>query len=214
MFSLGHLFRKDQRLFALLEGSAEEARVAIEGLTTMLEAPQGDHSRDVFVMDIFLEARSREKQFALDLSQYLGKAPVTALDREDIQALSDALYKIPKTAKKFGQHYMIAGPRTRGVDLSRHIGLLSRAAELVVLMVGGLRHTVNSEELKVHNDALGRIESEADQLMLLLLGELYSGQCDAMQVLVLRDLFEFLEKVYHRCREAGNIIFQIALKQS
>jgi uncharacterized protein len=31
---------------------------------------------------------------------------------------------------------------------------------------------------------------------------------------VLRDLFELLEKLIDRCRDAGNVIFQIVLKNS
>jgi hypothetical protein len=33
-------------------------------------------------------------------------------------------------------------------------------------------------------------------------------------MIVLRDLFELLEKVIDRCRDAGNVIFRIVLKSS
>ena len=36
--------------------------------------------------------------------------------------------------------------------------------------------------------------------MMNLLGDLYSGQYDARQMIVIRDLFELLEKVIDRCR--------------
>jgi hypothetical protein len=50
--------------------------------------------------------------------------------------------------------------------------------------------------------------------MLSLLQELYGGQYEAMQMIVLRDLLELLEKVIDRCRDAGNVIVQIVLKNS
>ena len=43
---------------------------------------------------------------------------------------------------------------------------------------------------------------------------LFSGKYDAIQVIVLKDLYELLEKVVDRCREAGNVISQIVLKNS
>ena len=33
---------------------------------------------------------------------------MTSLEREDIEALSDAFYKIPKTLEKFAQRYVLA----------------------------------------------------------------------------------------------------------
>ncbi len=41
----------------------------------------------------------------------------------------------------------------------------------------------------------------------------YHGDYDAKQI-ILRDLYELLEKVIDCCRDAGNIILQIVLKYS
>ena len=47
-----------------------------------------------------------------------------------------------------------------------------------------------------------------------LLNDLYSGKYEPLQMIVMRDLVELLEKVIDRCRDAGNVIFQIVLKNS
>ena len=39
-------------------------------------------------------------------------------------------------------------------------------------------------------------------------------QADAGKLMVRKDLFELLEKAIDRCRDAGNVIYQIALKNS
>ena len=127
------LFSKNLRLFGLIESSAEEAHTAVEGLIAILNAPEGDPSRNLAIMEQLREARSREKSFAQDVERYLSTTMVTPLDREDIEDLSNALYKIPKTATKFGDHYIIAGKHTCQVDMSRHLGLLDRAADMVRL---------------------------------------------------------------------------------
>ena len=44
--------------------------------------------------------------------------------------------------------------------------------------------------------------------------DLYHGNYDAKQIVFLRDLYDLLEKVIDRCRDAGNIILQVVLKYS
>jgi hypothetical protein len=64
------------------------------------------------------------------------------------------------------------------------------------------------------NSRLQSIEGEADKLELDLLRELYQGDYAPKQIIFLRDLYELLEKVIDRCRDAGNIILQVVLKYS
>ena len=61
---------------------------------------------------------------------------------------------------------------------------------------------------------LQTIEGDADKLELELLRDLFHGDYDAKQIIFLRDLYELLEKVIDRCRDAGNIILQVVLKYS
>jgi hypothetical protein len=62
------------------------------------------------------------------------------------------------------------------------------------------------------NARLQAIEGDADKLELQLLRELYHGDYSAKHVIFLRDLYELLEKVIDRCRDAGNVILQVVLK--
>jgi uncharacterized protein Yka (UPF0111/DUF47 family) len=50
--------------------------------------------------------------------------------------------------------------------------------------------------------------------MMSLYKDLFSGKHDALQVIALKDLYELLEKIIDRCRDAGNVIAHIALKHS
>ncbi len=209
MFSLQRLLSKDDKFFRLMEGSAEEARAAIESLTAMLNAPEANHS-----LESFVNARRKEKRLSQELTEHLCKTFVTPLEREDIEALSSALYKIPKNSEKFGERYLLSGKFTKGVDLSQHVKLLYQAAEVVVLMVKELRKGVNLETVKLQNDRLQTIEGEADKLMLDSLQELYTGEHEGKKVIVMKDLLELLEKVFDRCRDVGNIVFHIVLKHS
>ena len=68
--------------------------------------------------------------------------------------------------------------------------------------------------MKEQNDRLQYLEGEADKMMVELLRALYNGESDAVAVIALKDLYDLLEKVIDRCRDAGNVIFHIVLKNS
>ncbi|HSA03554.1 MAG TPA: hypothetical protein P5055_22735, partial [Candidatus Paceibacterota bacterium] len=92
--------------------------------------------------------------------------------------------------------------------------LLENATESVALMVKQLRRPPPLEKVKELNDRLQHYEGEADKLILELLRDLYSGRYDPLQVVILRNLYELLEKVIDRCRDAGNVVFHIILKHA
>ena len=77
-----------------------------------------------------------------------------------------------------------------------------------------MRNGPNLEKVKDLNDKLQFLEGEADKLMLVLYKDLYSNRSDPIQVMVLKDLYELLEKIIDRCRDAGNVISHIVLKNS
>ena len=64
------------------------------------------------------------------------------------------------------------------------------------------------------NTRLQAIEGEADQLELDVLHDLFHGDYAPKHIIFLRDLYDLLEKVIDRCRDAGNVILQIVLKYS
>jgi len=64
------------------------------------------------------------------------------------------------------------------------------------------------------NDLLQGIEGEADDVMLELLREVYGGKFEPVQSMMVRDLYDLLEKIIDRCRDAGNAISHIVLKNS
>jgi len=81
-------------------------------------------------------------------------------------------------------------------------------------MVKQLRKGTNLKTAREMNTRLQAIEGEADKLELELLRELYHGDYNAKHIIFLRDLYDLLEKVIDRCRDAGNVILQIVLKYS
>jgi uncharacterized protein len=209
MFSLQKLLGKEDKFFNLLEASAEEARSSVQALvklSTALDKP--------VVMDEFTYSRRKDKRITQEISAAVYTTFITALEREDIEELSNALYKIPKTVEKFTERILLAPHLARGIDFSKQIRLLEQATEIVLELVKSLRNGMDLEKVKDLNEKLQFLEGEADKHMMVLYKDLFSGSHEAVQVIALKDLYELLEKVIDRCRDAGNVIAHIALKNS
>jgi uncharacterized protein Yka (UPF0111/DUF47 family) len=208
MFSLQTIFGKGDRFYGLLEAAAEAAHRSTRALTALVAA------RGAAPLDAFTLARNQEKEIAAQIGRELIDTFVTALEREDIEALSAALYKIPKTVEKFAERYTLVADRLGDVDFAPRAQMLERAAEVIVQMVRQLRSGLQLEPMKALNDQLHAIENEADRLIVQLYRDAYDLEKEPMRFLIRKDLFEILEKAIDRCRDVGNVVYQIALKNS
>ena len=209
MFSLQTIFGKGDKFYGLLEASAAAGRESARALTDLLATPAAQRSLEKFKL-----ARQREKDLAGQISQELVNTFVTALEREDIEALSNVLYKIPKVIEKFAERFTLASQRLGDVDFVPRAKMLEQACQVLEEMVGQLRKGMNIETSKALNDRMQAIEAEADRLILELYRDTYQNETDPMRYMILKDLFEMLEKAIDRCRDAGNVVHGIILKNS
>lgn len=208
MFSLQKLLGKDDKFFDLLHASAEEGLHSVDALKRILSNPSATPTLDEFVA-----SRRKDKEITNQISQMLVKTFVTALEREDIEALSTVLYKVPKTIEKFAERYVLCASRLRQVKFDTQLTMLEDAVKTVVAMLKELKKN-DLHGISQYNARLQRLEGEADKLMLDELRELYSGKHDPLTAMALKDLYELLEKVFDRCRDAGNVVSHVVLKHS
>jgi len=100
------------------------------------------------------------------------------------------------------------------VDFTSRAVMLEKGCEVIAEMVGLLRKGMPLDKMKELNDRMQAIEGEADRLILDLYRDLFTKENDTARLLLRKDLFEMLEKAIDRCRDAGNVIYAIALKNS
>jgi hypothetical protein len=212
MSALQRIFGRDTKFYDLLENGAAAAKQSASILIALF--PRLNASATSDVLTDLAQARRKHKRISQQTTEELCKNFVTPLEREDIEALSTALYKITKTVEKIGERLLISPSGTDVSVVSRQITMLEKAAEVVVAMVNELRAKSHGEEIRDAYERLQGIEGDADKLMNELLRELYQGSSDARVVVFWKDLYELLEKGIDRCRDAGYIVFHVALKYS
>ena len=208
MFSLQTIFGSGKQFFNLLDDAAEAAHDSAKALYQMMKA-----SDRLPALDAFKLARQRQRVASEKIGKALVDSFITPIEREDIEALGSALYKIPKQIEKFADRYSLATEHLAHIDFAPRAAMLEQAAQVVVDMVHELR-TMNLDRMTALNEKLRAIENEADRLMLELYRDIYSGKLDAQQMFLLKEFLEILEKAIDRCREAGVVAYQIVLKNS
>ncbi|MGY0529672.1 DUF47 domain-containing protein [Stenotrophomonas sp. C-A] len=208
MFSLQTIFGSGKQFYTLLDEAAVAASDAAKALHSMLREADRQPALDAFKL-----ARLRERAASDKISQALVDSFMTPIEREDIEALGSALYKIPKQIEKFADRYSLATTHLEHIDFAPRAAMLEQAAGVVVEMVADLRH-MNLDRMTALNEKLRSLENEADRLMLELYRDIYSCRLDNLQMFLLKEFFEILEKAIDRCREAGVVAYQIVLKNS
>lgn len=208
MFSLQTMFGQGSQFYALLEEAAVAAHDSTRALHVMLRGSEKTPALDAFKL-----ARQRERVASDKISHELVTSFITPIEREDIEALASALYKIPKQVEKFADRYSLAIKHLGHIDFAPRAGMLEQASGVVVEMVKQLKG-LKLEPMRELNDRLRALEGEADRLMLELYRDIYSGRLDPLQMFLLKEFFEILEKAIDRCREAGVVAYQIVLKNS
>lgn len=204
---------KDEKFFDLLEASAHEANLSTTELRDFLVTLQGVGSLDSINPLSF--CRRKDKQITNEITRELTRTFITPLEREDIEALSNSLYKIPKTVLKIGERLLIC-PRSIPKDdlLHQQVKLLDDAGGIVEKMVTQLRSGASLDRIGEMNSQLQQVEGEADKLVTKMLHDLYHGDRDARDIIIFKDIFELIERAIDRCRDAGNTVFLIVLKNS
>lgn len=209
MATLEKLLGRQEKFLELFEASAEQACQSTRALVEFLGKPPEQRT-----IDDFVGTRRQDKEITTRIVEELCAGFITSLDREDIESLTGSLYKIPKTVEKIAERILLAPHLMQGVDVTAHVKNLQSATEILLAMIKDLRKGMDVRRVNEHNGKLQNIEGEADQAVLDLLRRLYNGKQDPVQAMFLKDLFELLEKVTDRCRDAGNTITHIVLKSA
>jgi len=207
VISLQQILSKEDQFFGLFEASALECCVCVKALKKLTLDPGNPH-----LLQAVTQSRQRDKHIHTDITEALCSTVFASLEREDMMTLAVALYKIPKVSEKIGERIQLAPSLLTGFDLAPQMTMLLQATETLLSMLQALHRHSPLEEIKRLNDQLQEIEGKADKVVVELLRELYESNMHGRQIVLLKDIFELVEKVTDLCRDAGNAIVQITLK--
>lgn len=210
--SLFRFFNRDTIFFDLLEKGAAEARNGATCLVKLLAA-LGNGATETILGDL-AQSRRTHKRIAQETTEAVMRIFVTPMEREDIEGLNATLYKISKTVEKLGERLTICPPGARLDTVTKEVANIESACSVAADLVGRLRKGANLTNIREAYDRLQSVEGDADKQLLEHLRELYRSEQDARLLIYWKDLYDLIEKATDRCRDVGNDIFHIVLKNS
>ena len=208
MISFQRLLGRESEFFGLLEASAQECMNSVAAFRHMLDDRGVPPS-----LTEFAEARRRGKEITNRIEELLIRTFVTPIEREDLEELAEQLYKIPKTVEKFAERYALVAGKIADIEFARQAALLEKSVTGVLALVKALR-AANFSAIRDIQRELQTVEAEADAVLLERMRELYQPGFPALKAVILKDLYDLIEKGVDRCRDAGNIVSHVLLKNS
>lgn len=203
--------RADQ-FCVLLEQLAAQAHECARHLQTYVNAP--DPAIATTAKQAITKARAESKTTAAAVTKELSRSFITPFDREDIQNFTAVLYKIPKTISKIIERLEMNGLSDKRSDFARQIDVIVQEAKATEEMVRALTRDRSGKQIGEKADLLMDLEQQGDIILNELLSSLFSKEREPRDLLLRKDIYDMLEKVVDRYRDAAAVAIQIVLKHS
>jgi len=203
------LFVREDRFATLLEAAALEVLATVKALDQLLSSPTPALS-----LASFVQARAKEQEIKGQIDVLLCQRAPSRLDHGDIVALALGLNRISKTVRRFAERQLLCAAHVPGGVFALQVTMLDEAALTLQRMVVGLHSGIPLATAKRQNDVLQRIKNDADKLFTAAVVHLYQGNHEPMTSIMLRDLYEILDRIFDRARNTSDLILQIMSKHS
>ncbi|HET9780263.1 MAG TPA: DUF47 family protein [Candidatus Dormibacteraeota bacterium] len=136
---------------------------------------------------------------------------VTPLEQEDIITLASSLDDIVDLAEETGDKidlYAIKNVSDTAKQMGEH---LSSAGHELAQALGQLE---GFEGLTPHRVEIHRLENEGDRITRIAIGDLFTHEKEAAELLKWKDIYDLLERTMDACEHAANVLDTIAIKNA
>lgn len=208
---LANLFPREDKFYALLERQAAHSLAAAQELKNFIES--ADEPQRMAASAAIDAVRANAKALSAETTSELCRSFITPFDREDIQDFSDIMYKVPKIIQKVKERILMHGIAREG-DFIRQVDLIVQEAQITQTLVTALISGKGSKGVIAGVDHLRELEQQGDNVRNELMVALFKSERDIRDILLRRDIYDMLEKVVDRFRDAAGVALQIVLKHS
>ncbi|HQZ36591.1 MAG TPA: DUF47 family protein [Ilumatobacteraceae bacterium] len=156
-------------------------------------------------------AEKRADGVLREIRAQLEHAIVTPFDREDIQALANALDDVVDEMRAAADSALQHHIATALPGIEELLRVLCEITARNVALVHGLRTLRNLTPII---DEIERLESEADGIYRTVMAELFSGRHDALDILRWKDVVEAIESAIDAVEDASDEVQSIAVKHA
>ncbi len=146
-----------------------------------------------------------------ELVRTLNQTFVTPFDREDIYALASGLDDVLDYIEEIGDTVTLYKIERIPAAATEMVDLICSAVLELQKGVAKLEQLRGVEE---HGIEVHRLENLGDTASRHAIGELFSGETDALEVIKLKEFLTLLEDALDRCEDVANILEAITIKNA
>ena len=146
-----------------------------------------------------------------NISTRLSRSFITAIDREDIHALTTALDDVVDFIDGLASAVVMYGILEYTPFMKLFAGVIQQMAQELDLLVPSLDRP---KDLRTRLLKLHELEREGDEIYREAMGDLFRGDFEVHAVIVMKDLYENLEAAVDRCQHVGDLVERIVIKNT
>lgn len=210
--AIARLQPRENKFYILIESLSAQAKDCAFHLKLFIESD--DAAGRARAREAVERCRRESKALGSEITRALCSTFITPFDREDIQDFSSSLYKITKTIKKICDRMSLHDLASEKGDFLKQTELIAQEAEAMDDMVRELTKGGDARRIVQKVNMLYDIENKGDEMLGELLVELFKDGRDARDLILRKDIYDMLEKVIDRYRDAAGVALQVVLKHS
>jgi len=205
------LLPKDKKFFPLFDKATANVVLTAKTFEAAVKADAVTRMQLLEKID-FLEKQGDEITHAI--MNAAASTFIVPFDREDIQQLTivldDIVDLIHATAKRIELYKIHLLPES----VIKLAEINHKACIELQKTIHSMRQLRYTNAIRNHLIAITAYENEADQIMNNALADLFLNEPDAMQILKLQEIIDYLESATDKCEDAGDVIESVMVKFS
>ena len=139
----------------------------------------------------------------------LRRSFITAIDREDIHALITTLDDVVDLIEALASAVVRYGVQ----EYTPYMRLFAGVIQQMALELERLVPVIDQpRDIKQHLTRIRELEREGDEIYREATADLFRGQCEAETVIMMKDVYDYLENTIDRCQHVGDLAQQIVIK--
>ncbi len=145
------------------------------------------------------------------VSTSLSRSFITAIDREDIHALVTTLDDVVDFIEGLASAVVRYGVQEYTPYMRMFAGVIQQMAQELELLVPAVDRP---RDIKDHLVKIHQLEREGDEIYREATAHLFSGGFRVQTVIVMKDMYDDLEKTVDRCEHVGDLVERIVIKNT
>jgi uncharacterized protein len=202
------LVPREEKFFVLFNDLSDLIVRGAKEFRDMISDPAhiGSHSKNIKEVEVLADEVTHRTV------SLLHQTFITPIDRGDIHQLITSLDDILDFIEAASQRMHLYGIHTIMPHTTELADIIVRSTEHISKSVKLLEKLENQKEIIEHCVSVNHLENEADQVLRTAMVELFRDESDVKQIIMWKEIYEFLESVTDRCEDVSNIVESIVLE--